>query len=99
VVTAPIQLGGDRRIIRIAYLFSVRSISAGVFDWLKIRLAWIRFPERGPGDCNGQWDGDFTWLTLLGSQRLHFEVLDKYEAVIVGGIFCLLGVVIILFEK
>jgi len=41
----------------------------------------------------------FTWLTLLGSQRLHFEVLDKYEAVIVGGIFCLLGVLIILFEK
>ena len=45
------------------------------------------------------WLETFTWLTLLGSQRLHFEVLDKYEAVIVGGIFCLLGVVIILFEK
>jgi ABC-type nickel/cobalt efflux system permease component RcnA len=41
----------------------------------------------------------FTWLTLLGSQRLHFRALDKYEAMIVGGIFCLLGVVIILFEK
>lgn len=41
----------------------------------------------------------FTWLTLLGSQRLHFQALDKYEAMIVGGIFCLLGVVIILFEK
>jgi len=41
----------------------------------------------------------FTWLTLLGSQRLHFQVLDKYEAIIVGGIFCLLGVLIILFEK
>ena len=41
----------------------------------------------------------FTWLTLLGSQRLHFQVLDKYEAMIVGGIFCLLGVLIILFEK
>lgn len=41
----------------------------------------------------------FTWLTLLSSQRLHFQALDKYEAMIVGGIFCLLGVVIILFEK
>ncbi len=55
-----LQLGGDRRIIRIALpvIVSLRSISAGVFDWLKIRLAWIRLPERGPGDCNGQWDGD-----------------------------------------
>ena len=41
----------------------------------------------------------FTWLTLLGAQRLHFQALDKYEAMIVGGIFCVLGVVIILFEK
>ena len=41
----------------------------------------------------------FTWLTLLGSQRLHFKVVDQYEAIIVGGIFCLLGVLIILFEK
>jgi len=41
----------------------------------------------------------FTWLTLLGSQRLHFKVVNQYEAIIVGGIFCLLGVLIILFEK
>jgi hypothetical protein len=36
---------------------------------------------------------------LVGSKRLHFRALDKYEAMIVGAIFCLLGVVIILFEK
>jgi nickel/cobalt transporter (NicO) family protein len=36
---------------------------------------------------------------LLGSRRLHFQILDKYEAMIVGGTFCLLGVLIILFEK
>ena len=41
----------------------------------------------------------FTWLTLLGLQRLNFQALDKYEAIIVGGIFCLLGILIILFEK
>jgi ABC-type nickel/cobalt efflux system permease component RcnA len=41
----------------------------------------------------------FTWMTLLGLQRLHFQALDKCEAMIVGGIFCLLGLVIILFEK
>ena len=41
----------------------------------------------------------FTWLTLLGSQRLHFQALDKYEGMIVGSIFCLLGLLIILLEK
>lgn len=41
----------------------------------------------------------FTWLTLLGLHRLRSQALEKYEPVIVGGIFCLLGFVIILFEK
>ena len=74
VVTAPIRLGGDRRIIRTAYLFSLRSISAGFSDWLKIRLAWIRLPERGPGDCNGRWDGDLhvvnaAWVATPATSR------------------------------
>ena len=61
------------RIIRAAYLFSVRSISAGVFNWLKIRLAWIRLPERGPGDRNGRRDGDLhvvnaAWLATPALQ-------------------------------
>jgi nickel/cobalt transporter (NicO) family protein len=41
----------------------------------------------------------FTWLTLLGLQRLQFEALDKYEPLIVSGIFCLLGVLVIIFER
>ncbi|HME89632.1 MAG TPA: hypothetical protein VKE30_10525 [Chthoniobacterales bacterium] len=41
----------------------------------------------------------FTWLTLLGLQRLRLKALEKYEPMIVSGVFCLLGVVIILFEK
>lgn len=41
----------------------------------------------------------FTWLTLLGLQRLRPKALEKYEPIIVGGVFCLLGFVIILFEK
>jgi nickel/cobalt transporter (NicO) family protein len=41
----------------------------------------------------------FTWLTLLGLQRLRFKALEKYEPMIVSGVFCLLGLVIILFEK
>lgn len=40
----------------------------------------------------------FTWLTLLGLQRLRFKALEKYEPIIVGVVFCLLGLIIILFE-
>jgi nickel/cobalt exporter len=39
----------------------------------------------------------FTWLTLLGLQRLRFKALEKYEPIAVGVAFCLLGL-IILFE-
>ncbi len=41
----------------------------------------------------------FTWLTLLGLQRLRFKGLEKYEPLIVGAIFCLLGLFIIFFER
>jgi hypothetical protein len=40
----------------------------------------------------------FTWLTLLGLQRLRFKALEKYEPIAVGVAFCLLGLIIILFE-
>jgi ABC-type nickel/cobalt efflux system permease component RcnA len=40
----------------------------------------------------------FTWLTLLGLQRLRFRALEKYEPVIVGIVFCLLGIIIMRFE-
>jgi ABC-type nickel/cobalt efflux system permease component RcnA len=40
----------------------------------------------------------FTWLTLLGLQRLRLKSLDKYEPITLGAVFCLLGVIIILFE-
>ena len=40
----------------------------------------------------------FTWLTLLGLQRLRFKALEKYEPIIVGVVFCLLGLIIILLE-
>jgi nickel/cobalt transporter (NicO) family protein len=40
----------------------------------------------------------FTWLTLHGLQRLRFKAIDKYEPIIVGLVFCLLGLIIILFE-
>jgi nickel/cobalt transporter (NicO) family protein len=40
----------------------------------------------------------FTWLTLLGLQRLRFKTLENYEPLIVGGVFCLLGILVIIFE-
>lgn len=40
----------------------------------------------------------FTWLSLLGLQRLQFKALENYEPLIVGGVFCLLGVLVIVFE-
>ena len=41
----------------------------------------------------------FTWLTLLGLQRLRFRMLEKYEPLIVSAVFCLLGVLVIIFER
>jgi nickel/cobalt transporter (NicO) family protein len=40
----------------------------------------------------------FTWLSLLGLQRLRFKMLEKYEPLIVSGVFCLLGTLVIIFE-
>ena len=40
----------------------------------------------------------FTSLTLLGLQRLRFVMLEKFEPLIVSGVFCLLGTLIIIFE-
>jgi len=41
----------------------------------------------------------FTWLTVLGVQRLRFKGLEKYEHLVVGAVFCLLGLLIIFFER
>ncbi|HEY6111456.1 MAG TPA: hypothetical protein VIV62_02960 [Chthoniobacterales bacterium] len=41
----------------------------------------------------------FTWLTLLGLQRVPMKALEKYEPLIVSGLFCILGALIIIFER
>ena len=41
----------------------------------------------------------FTWLTLAGMQKLKLGILEKYERGIMGALLCLLGVLIIFFEK
>lgn len=39
----------------------------------------------------------FTWLTLAGMEKLKVQTLEKFEAGILGGVLCLLGLLIILF--
>jgi hypothetical protein len=40
----------------------------------------------------------FTSLTLFGLQHLRFRTLEKFEPLIVSAVFCLLGVLVIVFE-
>jgi ABC-type nickel/cobalt efflux system permease component RcnA len=41
----------------------------------------------------------FTWLTLSGVEKLKFNALERFESGILGGVLCLLGVLIMLFER
>ena len=41
----------------------------------------------------------FTWLTLRGLERVRFKSLEKCEPVIVAGVFCLLGILVIVLER
>ena len=41
----------------------------------------------------------FTWLTLIGLQRLRINSLERYESLAVGLVFCVLGVIILLLER
>jgi ABC-type nickel/cobalt efflux system permease component RcnA len=40
----------------------------------------------------------FTWLTLAGLERIRLEVLEKYEAGILGALLIVLGFIVIIFE-
>lgn len=40
----------------------------------------------------------FTWLTLAGMEKLKLAFLEKYERGILGGLLCLLGILVIVFE-
>jgi hypothetical protein len=41
----------------------------------------------------------FTWLTLAGMRRINLHRLEKYELGLMGVLLCMVGVLIILFEK
>jgi ABC-type nickel/cobalt efflux system permease component RcnA len=40
----------------------------------------------------------FTWLTLLGMEHLPLQKFERYEAAMLGGMFCLLGGLLIVLE-
>ena len=40
----------------------------------------------------------FTWLTMAGVEKLRFKALEKYEGAVLGGLLCILGLLIIVFE-
>ena len=40
----------------------------------------------------------FTWLTLAGMEKLKLGWLEKYESGVLGGMLCLLGLLIMIFE-
>ena len=41
----------------------------------------------------------FTWLTLAGMRRINLRLLEKYELGLMGALLCVVGALIILFEK
>ncbi len=41
----------------------------------------------------------FTWLTLTGVQRIKLTLLEKYESGLIGTLLCMVGLLIIFFEK
>ncbi len=41
----------------------------------------------------------FTWLTLSGVRRIKLTLLEKYESGLIGALLCVVGLLIILFEK
>ncbi|MGI8965449.1 MAG: hypothetical protein ACR2H1_05090, partial [Limisphaerales bacterium] len=40
----------------------------------------------------------FTWLTLIGLEKLKMKFVEKYEMGILGGLLCLLGILVMIFE-
>jgi nickel/cobalt exporter len=41
----------------------------------------------------------FTWLTLMGIEKLNLKQVEKFEAGVMGALLCALGILIIVFES
>jgi hypothetical protein len=66
-----------------------------------IRFGWIGFAELTAILSIGTVAGMllFTGLTLAGMKKLQLGLLEKYESALMGGVLCLVGLLILLFEK
>jgi ABC-type nickel/cobalt efflux system permease component RcnA len=41
----------------------------------------------------------FTWLTLIGLEKLKLKWVERYESGVLGGLLCALGLLVMFFEK
>ncbi|HAF03313.1 MAG TPA: hypothetical protein DCG89_05895 [Spartobacteria bacterium] len=41
----------------------------------------------------------FTWLTLAGMRKINLGLFEKYESALIGGVLCIVGVLVVLFES
>lgn len=41
----------------------------------------------------------FTWLGIAGIRRVKLDLLEKYEHGLIGALLCIIGVLVVLFEK
>lgn len=41
----------------------------------------------------------FTWLALTGLERANVKALERWESGLLGGLFCVLGVLVVLLER
>lgn len=41
----------------------------------------------------------FTWLTLVGLEKLKLKWIERYESGVLGGLLCGLGLLVMFFEK
>ena len=99
MVASTARLGSSRRFACAPHLFAVRSVSARVPHRREVR--WFGFILLSSTLAVATVAGMvvFTWLTLLGLQGLRLKFLENYEPVVGGGVFCALGLIIILFEQ
>src|SRR5438045_8727754 len=99
VVAAPIRLGCYCRFVCTPDLLTVRGISTSFPDRRKIWLDCVRLAQCDPRHRYRRRNVVFTWVTFAGVEKLRFRPLEKFESGILGGVLCLLGMLIILFER
>src|SRR5438067_3109737 len=99
VVAAPIRLGCYCRFVCTPDLSPCEAFLP-VF-LIGAKYGWIAFALLSAILAIGTVAGMvvFTWVTLAGVEKLRFRPLEKFESGILGGVLCLLGMLIILFER